>query len=449
LVVSASEWAASASIAAEPLIAPAAIFAIAIVALEASAIDAVRRLSALRPGRRLRLLAWTAGRGRGAVVSAALGMFDLYPTDGRAEHGYPPGVIDFFSARAFTVPTEAPESDGTLEWDSTTVVVVEVEGGGERGIGYTYSHAAAATVVESVLAPLVVGSDPMAPPRTWAAMRGAVRNLGFAGLAAMAISAVDIALWDLRAKLLGLALVDSLGRARDEIVAYGSGGFTSLEGEALADQLRGWADEGFGAVKMKVGRDPGRDPQRLAAAREAIGPDVALMVDANGAFDRREALRQAELYAESGASYLEEPVSSEDLEGLAWLRDRVPAGVEIAAGEYLWSVAEAGRMAPCVDVLQADVTRCGGITGVLALDGICAALQTPFSAHCAPQVSAHLCCAMGSAVHVEYFADHARLEPLLFEGAIAPAGGALRPDRSRPGLGLVLRPEATRFLSEL
>jgi L-alanine-DL-glutamate epimerase-like enolase superfamily enzyme len=354
-------------------------------------------------------------------------------------------VIDLLGARAFTVPAEAPESDGTLEWDSTTIVVVEVEGGGERGLGYTYSHASAATVVDSVLAPLVLGADPMAPPRIWSAMRGAVRNLGFAGIAAMAVAAVDIALWDLRARLLGLPLVDSLGRVRDQITAYGSGGFTSLEGEALADQLRGWVEEGFGAVKMKVGRDPTADRGRLATAREAIGPDVALMVDANGAFDRREAVRQAELYAEFGATYLEEPVSSEDLEGLAWLRDRVPAGIEIAAGEYLWDIAEAGRMAPCVDVLQADVTRCGGITGVLAVDGICAARQIPFSAHCAPQVSAHLCCAIETAVHLEYFADHARLEPLLFDGTIAPAGGALRPDRSRPGLSLTLGPGADEF----
>jgi L-alanine-DL-glutamate epimerase-like enolase superfamily enzyme len=356
-------------------------------------------------------------------------------------------TVEKVEARAYTVPTEAPESDGTLEWDSTTIVLVEVEGGGERGLGYTYAHAAAAAVVDSVLAPLVEGVDPIAPPEAWQAMRRAVRNVGFAGIAAMAISAVDIALWDLRAKLLELSLADSLGRVRDEIAAYGSGGFTSLEGDDLAAHLRGFVDQGFGAVKMKVGRDPGRDRDRLATAREAIGPDVALMVDANGAFDRREALRQAEVYAEFGVVYLEEPTSSEDLDGLAWLRDRVPAGIEVAAGEYLWDVAEAGRMAPCVDVLQADVTRCGGITGVLALDGICAANHVPFSAHCAPQASAHLCCAMRSAIHLEYFADHARLEPLLFEGTIQPSGSRLRPDPDRPGLGLSLRDDAERYLA--
>jgi L-alanine-DL-glutamate epimerase-like enolase superfamily enzyme len=356
--------------------------------------------------------------------------------------------VESVAARAYTVPTAEPESDGTLEWDSTTIVVVDLQGGGERGLGYTYADPAAATVVGSILAPLVEGVDPMAPPLAWIAMQRAVRNIGRQGIASMAIAAVDIALWDLRAKLLGLSLADSLGRCRDEIAAYGSGGFTSLAHDDLADQLRGFVRQGFDAVKMKVGRDPGADRERLATARAAIGPEVALMVDANGAFGRREALRQAELYAEFGVVYLEEPVSSEDREGLAWLRDRVPDGLEIAAGEYLWDLAELGRMAPCVDVLQADVTRCGGITPLLRADGVCLAGHVPFSAHCAPQAAAHLCCAMQSAIHVEYFHDHARLESMLFDTPIQPGDGFLRPDPDRPGLGIALRDEAARFAAD-
>jgi L-alanine-DL-glutamate epimerase-like enolase superfamily enzyme len=364
----------------------------------------------------------------------------------RPGHSLSSAPVEAVAARAYTVPTDRPESDGTLEWDSTTIVVIEVEAGGGRGLGYTYADAAAAQVVDSVLAAVVEGADPLAPPAVWAAMRREVRNLGFAGVAAMAVAAVDIALWDLRAKLLGLSLADSLGRRRDAIPAYGSGGFTSLAGDDLASHLRGFLDAGFDAVKIKVGRDPGEDRERLATARETIGPDRALMVDANGAFDRREALRQAEVYADFGVVYLEEPVSSEDLDGLAWLRARVPPGIAIAAGEYLWDLAEMGRMAPCVDVLQADATRCGGITPLLrGADGICAVHQVPFSAHCAPQVSAHLCCAIERAVHVEYFHDHSRIESMLFDGAISPADGRLRPDPARPGLGLALRPDAARF----
>jgi L-alanine-DL-glutamate epimerase-like enolase superfamily enzyme len=349
-------------------------------------------------------------------------------------------------ATAYTIPTDRPESDGTLEWDSTTIVVVETRAGDHTGIGYTYGHAVVAELVRSTLAPLAIGADALAPPSVWATMQREARNVGRQGVGAMAISALDIALWDLRAKLLGLSLADSLGRCRDAIPAYGSGGFTSYDDAELAEQLRGWVERGCRRVKIKVGREPERDPHRLAVAREAVGPDVALMVDANGAFDRRGAARWAQRYGELGVSYFEEPVSSEDLDGLRWLRDAVPRGMEVAAGEYAWDLPELERLAPCVDVLQADVTRCAGITGVLRADGLCRARGLPFSAHCAPQVSAHLCCAMERAVHVEYFHDHERIESLLFEGALPLEDGWLRPDPTRPGLGIELRQaEARRF----
>jgi L-alanine-DL-glutamate epimerase-like enolase superfamily enzyme len=277
-------------------------------------------------------------------------------------------------------------------------------------------------------------------------MQREARNFGRQGLCAMAISAVDIALWDLRAKLLGLSLADSLGRVHDAIPAYGSGGFTSYTDGELSEQLRGWVERGCRAVKIKVGREPERDPERLAAAREAIGAEVKLMVDANGAFDRRSAARWAERYDDFGVSYLEEPVSSDDLEGLRWLREAVPAGMEVAAGEYAWDLPELRLLAGCVDVLQGDVTRCGGITNLLRADGICRAGGLPFSAHCAPQVSAHLCCAVERAVHIEYFHDHERVESLLFDGVLALEDGELRPDPARPGLGIELKQaEADRF----
>jgi len=346
----------------------------------------------------------------------------------------------------YRVPTDRPESDGTLEWDATTAIVVELAAGEETGLGYTYGHAAVAAVIDSTLAPLLEGADPLAPPQAWARMQAKVRNAGREGVCAMAISALDIALWDLRAKLLGVSLADALGRCREAIPAYGSGGFTSYSDSELAAQLAGFAAQGFERVKIKVGREPAADPHRLAVARAAIGDRVALMVDANGAFDRRTAARWAERYAEAGVDYFEEPVPSDDLEGLRWLRDAAPAGVAIAAGEYAWDLPELEALAGCVDVLQADATRCAGPTNVRRADGICRARHLPFSAHCAPQVSAHLCCAMETAVDVEYFHDHSRVEQLLFDGAVVPAGGLLRPDRSRPGLGIELRhSDAERF----
>jgi L-alanine-DL-glutamate epimerase-like enolase superfamily enzyme len=337
------------------------------------------------------------------------------------------------------VPTERPESDGTLEWDSTTIVVVELVAEGETGLGYTYADRAAGVLIESKLAPVVENADPLEPGASWAAMQRAVRNNGPFGLAQYAIAAVDIALWDLKAKLLELPLVRLLGRVREGVPAYASGGFTSLTVAQLEEQLAGWVGQGFRMVKMKVGRDPGSDPRRVRAARSAIGAQPRLLVDANGAYGTRQAIELAAGFAEQGVSWFEEPVSSDHLRELRLVRERVPAGMEVAAGEYGTDAFYFERMLGAVDVLQADVTRCGGVTGMLQVGALCRARGVPLSAHCAPQASAHVCCALDSAVHVEHFHDHARVEALLFDGALEPRDGLLRPDDGRPGLGVELR----------
>jgi L-alanine-DL-glutamate epimerase-like enolase superfamily enzyme len=286
----------------------------------------------------------------------------------------------------------------------------------------------------------------MSPPAAWALMQHAIRNAGRPGVGAMAVSAVDVALWDLKARLLGVPLGNALPRFHAAVPVYGSGGFTSYSDEQLADQLGGWAQMGIPRVKMKVGREPDKDPERSRVARDAIGEGVELLVDANGAYARKQALYWAEAFAEEGITYLEEPVSSEDREGLRLLRDRGPGGLSIAAGEYEWTLPQLADLAGCVDILQADVTRCGGITNLLRVDGICKGRQIPFSAHCAPAVSAHACCALESLLHLEYFHDHVRVEGMLFDGVLSPEGGDLRPDGSRPGLGLELkRSEAERY----
>jgi len=285
----------------------------------------------------------------------------------------------------------------------------------------------------------VESRDPLDVQGAWQAMQRAVRNDGPFGLAHYAIAAVDIALWDLRARLEGVALAGLLGRVREAIPAYASGGFTSLSVAELRGQLAGWVERGFRMVKMKVGRDPSADPDRVRQARAAIGDGPSLFVDANGAYDALRALELAERYAEHDVSWYEEPVSSDDLDGLCVLRERVSPGMEVAAGEYGTDVPYFERMLDAVDVLQADVTRCGGVTGMLRVDGLCTARDRPLSAHCAPQASAHVCCALESAVHLEYFHDHARIEGMLFDGALEPVEGELRPDDSRPGLGIELR----------
>ena len=361
----------------------------------------------------------------------------------------PDVTIEGLQVSAYTVPTDQPESDGTLEWDSTTIVIVEATAGATTGLGYTYADRSAATLIESKLEAVVKGRDPMDLAAVWVDMGASIRNAGRPGVGMMAISAVDIALWDLKARLLGLSVADLAPAAHDAVPIYGSGGFTSYSLDTLQEQLGAWVEQGIPRVKMKTSRDPSRDPERLDAARKAIGDQAALYVDANGALDRKAALYWAERFRyDWNVSWFEEPVSSADFEGLRLLRDRGPAGLDIAAGEYGYVLADFRNLleAGAVDCLQADVTRCGGITGLLRVGGLCDVHNIDLSAHCAPAASAHAFCGVVRLRHLEYFHDHVRLESMLFDGALAPEGGMLRPDRSRPGLGLELkRPDAERF----
>lgn len=348
----------------------------------------------------------------------------------------------------YKIPTDFPESDGTLEWTDTTTVVVEVCGGGQRGIGYTFADRATGELIKDKLAPLLIGADAMAVPSSWFCMARSIRNLGRPGIASMAISAVDVALWDLKARLLDVSLLTLFGKMRDRVAVYGSGGFTSYSLRQLQEQLAAWAGAGMRGVKMKIGREPKADLQRVSAAREAIGQEVELFVDANGAYDRKQALMQAERFSGYGVTWFEEPVSSDDLDGLRLLRDRAPAGMNIAAGEYGYDLAYFRRMleASAVDVLQADATRCGGFSGFIAVAVLCQARSMRLSAHTAPSLHAHVCCALAPICHVEYFHDHTRIEQMLFDGALTVENGALAPDLSRAGLGIeVKRADAQRY----
>jgi L-alanine-DL-glutamate epimerase-like enolase superfamily enzyme len=350
-------------------------------------------------------------------------------------------------ASAFVIPTDAPEADGTFAWNSTTLVIAEVEAGGETGLGYTYADASLVDLIPRVLGRAIDGIDALDVPRAWVTMRRAVRNLGQPGLCATAIAAVDAALWDLKGKLLGTSLADLFGCARDEVAVYGSGGFTSYSDERLAEQLGTWTGSGIKWVKMKIGSEPERDLGRVSVARRAIGA-AGLFVDANGAYSRKQALDFAERFADLDVSWFEEPVSSDDLEGLHLLRDRGPGGLAIAAGEYGYEPGYFRRMlaAGAVDVLQADASRCGGLTGFLQVGALCEAFGVPLSAHCAPALHLAAAAALPRFVHQEWFHDHVRIEAMLFDGAPPLENGAIRPDRSRPGLGLALkRADAARF----
>ena len=345
-------------------------------------------------------------------------------------------------ARAYTIPTDKPEADGTFAWDRTTLVVVHVQAGGKTGIGYTYTHGCVVELIDSKLGEAIAGTDAMDPPAAFAAMQRAVRNMGRQGLTATAISAVDTALWDLKAKLLDLPLCLVLGRTRTDVPIYGSGGFTTYSQDELKDQLSGWVErDGCQWVKMKIGTHPQDDPARIAAAKIAIGADATLFVDANGAYGTKQALHMADIFSAYQVGWFEEPVSSDDLEGLQLIRQRAPACMEIAAGEYGYEIDYYRRMlnAGAVDVIQADITRCGGVTGFLAVAALADAHHIDLSGHCAPSLHLHAACAALRFRHLEWFHDHVRIEHMLFDGSPAPKEGRIAPDLTRPGHGLVFK----------
>lgn len=361
----------------------------------------------------------------------------------------PVTAIDGLRAGGFTVPTDAPEADGTAQWDSTTVVTVEVDAGGCTGLGWTYATGACVTLIDDVLTAVVVGADPMNPPGIWDELVRRSRNLGRPGLVSCALSAVDIALWDLKARLLEMPLCRLLGQVHDRVPVYGSGGFTTYTDDQLRRQLSHWVEElAIPRVKIKIGEswgsDIARDLARVSRTRETVGDDVAVYVDANGGYTTGQAVRVADELEALGVTWFEEPVSSDDLMGLGVVRGQVTP--DVTAGEYGYDLAYFHRMcaAGAVDCLQVDITRCGGITEWQRATAVAAAHNLEVSAHCAPNLHAHPAAATMNLRHLEYFHDHARIERLLFEGSLDPDGGTLRPDLDRAGHGLRLASDRAR-----
>lgn len=350
-------------------------------------------------------------------------------------------AISSIRVAAYRVPTDRPEADGTLAWDATTMVTCEIGASGQTGFGYTYADRATALFVTDVLAPVLEGRDGLATAARWRDMVDAVRNHGRAGVAAMAISACDAALHDLRGKHMDQPLSSLLGRRRESVPLYGSGGFTSYSHDELAQQIEEWVEAGFKSLKIKVTGDPDTEADRIVDARKTAGDAADLMIDANGACSRKEALQMAEIAADQGVVWFEEPVSSDDLEGLRVLRDRGPSGMDIAAGEYGYDAFHFQSLlrSNAVDVLQVDATRCCGITGLLQADAMAWAAGVPLSLHCAPALHMQAATCLQRLKHLEWFHDHVRLESMLLDGAAEAKDGHAVPDLTGPGLGLALK----------
>ncbi len=354
-------------------------------------------------------------------------------------------TVDELHVQVFEIPTDQPEADGTMSWSSTTLVLVRVRGGGHEGLGWTYDGRTCKGVIENSLASVVLNRSILDVPAANLAMRRVCRNLGAPGVAACAISAVDTALWDLKARVLDVALADLFGRAANEVPIYGSGGFTTYDDKTTRAQLEQWVDAwAVPRVKIKIGETSGhnapRDLARVALSRKTVGPDCELFVDANGGYTRKQAIRLGvEMFERYNVTWFEEPVSSDDLAGLREVRDQCRS--DIAAGEYGYSPWYYTPMliAGAVDCVQADVTRCGGYTAWREVAALVAAHQLQISGHCAPNLHAHVALSVPNLRHLEYFHDHVRIEQMLFDGALDPTGGSLSPDRGMAGHGMTLK----------
>jgi L-alanine-DL-glutamate epimerase-like enolase superfamily enzyme len=351
------------------------------------------------------------------------------------------------STAVYTFPTPEPEADGTLQWDATTAVTVTLRAGGRTGLGWTYSSPAAASVIHDKLADSIRDREAYDIAAGWTAMHRACRNLGTKGLVMQAISAVDIAWWDLKARLLDVSTSALLGQCRSEVPIYGSGGFTTLSDAQLEEQVGWWHSVGCPAMKIKIGESwgtqPERDLARVDRLRTLAGDSATLMVDANGGYNVGQARRIGHTLDDLGVSWFEEPVSSDDTSGLAQLRTSLRC--DIAAGEYAADLYEVRALLPVVDCLQLDATRCGGYTGWLHGAALAASQNLQVSAHCAPSLHACVAAAVPNLRHVEWFVDHARLEPLLVAGLPEARGGALHVDATSLGHGMSIRSGAEQW----
>ena len=359
-------------------------------------------------------------------------------------------VVERVEASVYVLPTDVPEGDGTFAWDSTTMTLVRVWSGGATGIGWTYGAADCGAVIRSTLAPLVTGTDPMDVPGTWEKMVRAVRNSGRQGAIGYAISAVDAALWDLKARLLDVPLSGLLGRVRTEVPVYASGGFTTYDDAQLAEQLGGWLAAGATRVKVKIGESWGsqesRDLARMTRARELIGDDVELFVDANGGYSAKQAIRVMDQARDLDIRWFEEPVSSDRIDQLAEVRAIVAP--DVAAGEYGYDLFTFRRLCEsgAVDVLQADVSRCGGLTEWMRVAAVAASFGLELSGHCAPNLHVHVAAGIPNLRHLEWFHDHDRIERRMFDGALIPRDGVVMLTDA-PGNGLTMREaDVAKFL---
>lgn len=345
--------------------------------------------------------------------------------------------IDDCSVSLYGIPNEESLDDATQSFDRLELVVATLTTtDGVEGTGFTYTigrgGSAIAHLLESTIAPMVVG-EPAAPRTVRDTIRSGTTFVGREGISELAIAAVDIALWDVLGKRAGLPLYEFLGGERSPVPMYQTdGGWLQYDEETLVANAERIAAEGFVGMKMKVGRSPAEDEQRIRAVREALPADVDLMIDGNCSYTVGEARLLANRISDLEIGWFEEPLEKGDYAGYADLRSKVD--VPIALGENLYNETQFSQVVDrnAADVLQPDVCRVGGITPWLAVANAAGTHGIPISPHYVEPLHAHLAVPFNA---VPYIERHSTVLDNVIATPVTPEDGTYTPPAD-PGHGI-------------
>jgi L-alanine-DL-glutamate epimerase-like enolase superfamily enzyme len=347
--------------------------------------------------------------------------------------------------RLARVPVDPPRGDAIQQFDALELPIVDlVDGAGRRGVGFGYTigtggSAVAALIRDELLEPLR-GMDARAGVRILERLRAGIHALTPGCISSTALAAVDVALWDLAGHRTQTPLHLLLGGAQERVRLYNThvGWLNRPLDEMIHLASEAVRRDGFTALKLKVGKpDPREDLERVAKVREAVGPHVTLMVDANQSWRIDEAISRTRQLEACNLYWIEEPLDATDLDGFVRLGRHVTTAR--AGGESLYSPAafHAAVHRGALDILQPDVARVGGITPAIEVCHLAAAANMPVAPHVSPELSIAVAAAVPNAVFVEYIPQ---MEPILAKPLTRRDGYGIPFDT--PGHGIVFNPEA-------
>jgi len=337
----------------------------------------------------------------------------------------------------YGVPTDASLEDATQSFDELELVVARIEtSAGVEGVGFTYTIGEGGTAIrrflDDVLVPAIAGES-AAPQAARSRLRAETTFVGREGVSELALSAVDIALWDAVGKAAGTPLYALLGGACESVPAYETdGGWLQFDEATLEENAAAAAAAGFSGMKMKVGRGHAEDAARVRAVDEVLPAGMDLLLDANCAYTVPEARRFAARIDDLDVGWLEEPLEKGDYEGHATLRDRID--VPVALGENLYNPTQFKQVLArgAADVLQPDVCRVGGITPWTTVARAATLRETPVSPHYVEPVHVHLAAALDNVPYVEH---HSTVLDAVLDAPLEPADGRFLPPDD-PGHGV-------------